>query len=248
MSGDIKEQVVAAIKESRKCSMQLDESTDVSDFGQILVYVRYQGKSDIEENFLFCKQLETTTTGEDLFKLVDSFIKEKGLRWDQCSSVCSDGAPAMLGAHQGFTASVKQVKATVIVTYYEENASLLDVQSVIVGHLEKLSEEFHRYIPDGELHDKYRWVCRPFDVHAENVSEEESFIQNLQEERNETLHFNFQQQSLAVFWTAVKKKKSVLGESLTNTTLLYGKLTTVISAVFSFDSVKPSKITCTELS
>ena len=102
MSGDIKEQVVAAIKESGKFSLQLDESTDVSDDAQLLVYVRYQGKSDIEENFLFCKRLETTTTGEDLFKLVDNFIKEEGLKWDQCYSVCSDGAPAMLGALSGF--------------------------------------------------------------------------------------------------------------------------------------------------
>ncbi|XP_076049324.1 SCAN domain-containing protein 3-like [Oratosquilla oratoria] len=116
-SGDIKEQVVAAIKESGKFSLQLDESTDVSDNAQLLVYVRYQGKSDIEEDFLFCKRMETTTTGEDLFKLVDSFIKEEGLRWDQCFSVYSDGAPAMLGARQGFTARVKQVNPTVIVTH-----------------------------------------------------------------------------------------------------------------------------------
>lgn len=44
MSGDIKEQVVAAIKESGKFSLQLDESTDVSDDAQLLVYVRYLGR------------------------------------------------------------------------------------------------------------------------------------------------------------------------------------------------------------
>ncbi|XP_042213300.1 protein FAM200A-like [Homarus americanus] len=79
MSAYIKEQVVTAIKESGKFSLQLDESTDVSDDAQLLVYARYQGKSDMEENFLFCKRLETTTTGEDLFKLVDNFIKEENL-------------------------------------------------------------------------------------------------------------------------------------------------------------------------
>lgn len=36
MSGDIKEQVVAAIKESEKFSLQLDESTDASDDAQLL--------------------------------------------------------------------------------------------------------------------------------------------------------------------------------------------------------------------
>ncbi|XP_042228049.1 zinc finger BED domain-containing protein 5-like [Homarus americanus] len=117
MSADIKEQVVAAIKKRRKFSLQLDESTDVSDDAQLLVYARYQGTSDKEENFQFCKQLETTTTGEDLFKLVDSFIKEENLSWDQCFSVCSDGAPAMQGARQGFTARVKQVNPAVIVVH-----------------------------------------------------------------------------------------------------------------------------------
>ncbi|XP_068250356.1 zinc finger BED domain-containing protein 5-like [Palaemon carinicauda] len=293
MSGDIKEQVVAAIKDSGKFSLQLDESTNVSDDVQLLVYVRYQGKSDIEENFLFCKRLETTITGEYLFKLVDSFIKEEGLRWDQCSSVCSDGAPAMLGARRGFTArmcsdmgsehahllyyssvrwlsrgkvlqrvfdmhaeveiflnekkhalasrltepSVRKaqgfkaklrlwkgkierencVLSTLEHFFLEdEDASLLDIKSVIVGHLKKLSEEFDRYIPDGELHEKYRGVRSPFDVHAEDLSKEESSIRNLQEElievqHDETLHFNFQRQLLGVFWTAVKKEKPVLG-------------------------------------
>ncbi|XP_076059510.1 zinc finger BED domain-containing protein 5-like [Oratosquilla oratoria] len=117
ISGDIKEQAVAAIKENGKFSLQLGESTDISDNAQLLVYVRYQGKSDIEEDFMFCKRMETTTTGEDLFKLVDSCTKEEGLRWDQCVSVCSDGAPAMLGAPQGFTARVKQVNPTMIVTH-----------------------------------------------------------------------------------------------------------------------------------
>ena len=98
----------------------------------------------------------------------------------------------------------------------EEDASLLDVQSVIFGHLEKLIEEFDKYIPDGELHEKYKWLCRPFDVQAEGLSEEESSIQNLQEElievqHDETLRFNFERQTLGVFWTAVKKENPVLG-------------------------------------
>ena len=90
-----------------------------------------------------------------------------------------------------------------------EDVSLLDEQSVIVEHLEKLSEEFDKYIPDEELQDKY-------DVQMEDLSEEESSIRNLEEElievqHNETIRFNFKQQSLGMSWTAVKKKKPVLG-------------------------------------
>ncbi|KAG7178097.1 Zinc finger MYM-type protein 6-like 1 [Homarus americanus] len=40
----------------------------------------------------------------------------------------------------------------------DEDVSLLDVQNIIVEHLEKLSDEFDRYIPNEELHEKYKWV------------------------------------------------------------------------------------------
>ncbi|XP_068233586.1 zinc finger BED domain-containing protein 5-like [Palaemon carinicauda] len=76
MSHDIKDQVIAAIKKSGHFSLQLDESTDVSDDAQLMTYVRYQGQEAMEEEFLFCRPLLTTTTGEDIFMKVDSFFKE----------------------------------------------------------------------------------------------------------------------------------------------------------------------------
>ena len=117
MSCDIKDQVITAIKKGGQFSLQLDESTDVSDVAQLMTYVRYQGPEDMEEEFLFCRPLQTTTTGEDIFMMVDSFFKEEGLHWKQCYSVCSDGAPAMLGARQGFTARVKQENPSVVIVH-----------------------------------------------------------------------------------------------------------------------------------
>ncbi|KAG7161285.1 Zinc finger MYM-type protein 6-like 4 [Homarus americanus] len=38
----------------------------------------------------------------------------------------------------------------------EEDIALLDVQNIIVEHLEKLSYEFDKYIPGEELHEKYK--------------------------------------------------------------------------------------------
>lgn len=114
LSGDINKQVVAANTEEGKFILQLDDSANVSDDAQLLVYyVRYQGKSGIKENFLLCKRLERTTVSEDLSKLADSFIKE-GLRWDHCFNVCSDGAPAMLRARQGFTTRIKLANPALI--------------------------------------------------------------------------------------------------------------------------------------
>lgn len=71
MSCDIKSQMIAAIKESGQFSLQLDESTDLSDDAQLMTYVRYQGQEDIQEELLFCRSLQTTTRGEDIFMMVD---------------------------------------------------------------------------------------------------------------------------------------------------------------------------------
>ena len=77
-----KEQLVSSIKQGGKYSVQIDESTDISGYAQLLVYVRYLGESTSEEEFLFCRALETITRGNDIFALVDSFMKEEGLEWD----------------------------------------------------------------------------------------------------------------------------------------------------------------------
>lgn len=110
MSCDIKSQMIAAIKESGQFSLQLDESTDLSDDAQLMTYVRYQGQEDMEEELLLCRSLQTTTRGEDIFMMVDSFFREEELNWRQCYSVCCDGAPAMLGARHGFTKLVLSKK------------------------------------------------------------------------------------------------------------------------------------------
>jgi FKBP-type peptidyl-prolyl cis-trans isomerase (trigger factor) len=71
MSNDIKQQVIKAIKMIRQFSLQLDERTNESDNAQLIACVHYPGLKDMEEEFLFCQSLTTTTTGEDILKKVD---------------------------------------------------------------------------------------------------------------------------------------------------------------------------------
>ena len=42
-----------------------------------------------------------TTTGEDVFLIMDSFFEEHGLLWKQCYSACCDHAPAISKARRG---------------------------------------------------------------------------------------------------------------------------------------------------
>jgi hypothetical protein len=46
---------------------------------QLLIYVRYVYGGSIKEDILFCKPLETRTTGEDIFKVPDNFVTSNGL-------------------------------------------------------------------------------------------------------------------------------------------------------------------------
>jgi len=104
MSADIMKQVIQEMKSAPLgiFSIQLDESTDVSNCSQLLVYVRYIFEGDFKDEFLFCKTLETTTTARDVFNEVGSFLQNHDISWENICGVCTDGAPAMLGCSSGF--------------------------------------------------------------------------------------------------------------------------------------------------
>ena len=55
ISLNIKEQVVDEIKKSPLFAIQLDESTNVSQFSQLLEFVRYVYEGNFKEEFLLCK-------------------------------------------------------------------------------------------------------------------------------------------------------------------------------------------------
>jgi hypothetical protein len=67
----------------------------------------------MEEGVLFFRSTSTTTTGEDIFKIENSYFSRGGLNWYQCFSVSTSGAPAILVAHQGFCARVNKINPQV---------------------------------------------------------------------------------------------------------------------------------------
>ena len=77
MSTDINEQIFTEVQGSKYgFSIQLDETTDVSNCAQLLVFVRYATKDSIPSELLLSNGMRTTTKGEDVFELVDNFFKE----------------------------------------------------------------------------------------------------------------------------------------------------------------------------
>jgi hypothetical protein len=100
MAGDVLKQLLLRIQASEFYALQLDES-DVAGLAQLLVYVRNVYGGSIKEDILFCKPLQTRTNGEDIFKVLDSFVKSNGLWWSRCVGISTDGANAMTGRHSG---------------------------------------------------------------------------------------------------------------------------------------------------
>ena len=96
---NIQEQLLTA---SGKFSFALDESTDIQDTAQLLIYLR-----GIDENFetteelLSMESLKDTVTGKDLYNSVINSLIRSGLSLDKLASITTDGAPSLTGKHSG---------------------------------------------------------------------------------------------------------------------------------------------------
>jgi 3'-phosphoadenosine 5'-phosphosulfate sulfotransferase (PAPS reductase)/FAD synthetase len=60
----------------------LIETTDVARLAVSLAVALYRNNNSTEDELMFCNPLKTWTTG-DIFNLVDSYLKEKGLSWNE---------------------------------------------------------------------------------------------------------------------------------------------------------------------
>lgn len=117
MASDVQDQVIDKLKSAGKFSLAVDESCDVSGSPQLIVFVRFVNNSVIAEELLCCLELETTTRGQDIFDAINNFFVSRGLRWDMCVAVCTDGARAMVGNSVGFLGLVKKVNSAVAFTH-----------------------------------------------------------------------------------------------------------------------------------
>ena len=61
----------------------------------------------MKEEFLCCNTLSTTATAIDIKTVVKCFFEANGLSWLNFKHICTDSAPAMVGAKRGFVTLVK---------------------------------------------------------------------------------------------------------------------------------------------
>lgn len=122
MSEDIESQLRGIFDDSKDgihklWAIQLDESTDISGKAQLLSFLRFIRDGRIVNEYFFCRELHSTTTGKDIFELVDDSVKKFGLKWENCVSVCTDGAPSMQGRKKGFVSHVLRQNGNVEIVH-----------------------------------------------------------------------------------------------------------------------------------
>lgn len=72
-----------------------------------MCFVRYDFEYTSNEEFLFCKPLNTRTTAEEIFNLIDTYINRNDIDWKKCVGLSSDGARAMAGVRTGLFPKIK---------------------------------------------------------------------------------------------------------------------------------------------
>lgn len=109
MSSNIEEQLSLQLQQCTYFALQVDESTDVTNMAQLLVFVRFDYHGEVIEEFLFCKPLESNTTAELIFNIIDEYVLKVGIPWSKCIGLCTDGAKAMSGKLTGLAVKIKKV-------------------------------------------------------------------------------------------------------------------------------------------
>jgi len=89
-------------------SIAIDESTDISDTAQLLIFIRGIDKEfNIYEELADMCNIKGTTTGEDIFKNIENSFEKLGLSLKKLISITTDGGKNMSGIHKGFVGRIK---------------------------------------------------------------------------------------------------------------------------------------------
>uniref|UniRef100_A0A669C9P0 HAT C-terminal dimerisation domain-containing protein n=1 Tax=Oreochromis niloticus TaxID=8128 RepID=A0A669C9P0_ORENI len=109
MAEDLTQQLWKDIRDCQCFSLQLDESTDVSDTAQVCIFIRMVF-TDItaKEELLTVLPMKEQTRGEDIFQSFKNFIEKTQLPVYKLVSITTDGAPAMVGRLNGVIAKCRQ--------------------------------------------------------------------------------------------------------------------------------------------
>ena len=118
MANQVEETQIKDINKSEYFSLALDESTDVCHIAQLSIMARYAAGDALREDNLAVLPMKGCTRGEHLFKSFMDFVKEKNVPLNKLISVCTDGAPCMVGKNKGFVTLLRQQEKRCILNFH----------------------------------------------------------------------------------------------------------------------------------
>ena len=131
------------------------------------MYIRYVADERINEEFPFCQPLETTSKAADVFQVLIDFFDKTKLSWSKLVGVCTDGAPAMIGANSGLVSPVKQKNPAIQVTYcmiYKAALVFKTIPKRLHEHLSVVIKVID-YVKSSALNNQlFRKLCKNMDA------------------------------------------------------------------------------------
>ena len=164
-------------KEASLFSLVVDESTDIKDSVQRLVFIRSLSPSfQLCENLLSMETLSSRTRGEDILLAIKNACIRNGLDLKNLRGICTDGASAMTGSIQGFVARFseyvskeynnKQLTNLYCIIHQE----VLYVKSVTLNATLKEVNQIILYIRANALHHRqFRKLLQLSETSAEDI-------------------------------------------------------------------------------
>jgi hypothetical protein len=110
ISANLGDQLKQKASEFRFYSLARDESTDLKDTAQLLIFIRgVDGNTEITEELVGMCSMTGRASGKEISSEVIKCVDDKlGIGFANLVAICTDGAPAMRGKNVGAVALIEQ--------------------------------------------------------------------------------------------------------------------------------------------
>ena len=172
-SANLNSQLKNKIKKFIAFSVAIDESTDITDVAQLIIFMRGVEKTLIvSEELVEMVPMSSTTTVADIFTSLVGALDRIGVDWSHALSLATDGAPSMIGKKAGvvtmFREKVQSARAGSDFWTFHciLNREGLCCKSLKMDNVVKVHHQFDSLLKEKDhiyglpYHTEVRWLSR----------------------------------------------------------------------------------------
>ena len=185
LAEDLVLQLDEGLKSAPCLSLAIDESTDMTDNAQLMVFARYYdgSKKKFMQELFGVAALKGRTQGEDIYDSLKSMMESRNIEMKSIISMTTDGAPAMLGKGRGLIGRLLKDnpnlisfhciihQAVLCASLGEEYREVMETIMKLVNFLRSTSALQHRLLrnflsennavySDLLVHNNIRWLSK----------------------------------------------------------------------------------------